>query len=98
MSADTANLSERVRAYLSELRLLLSRLSGPTMRNLPCDKKDLPDFGREVASTISLLTMYNERLLRRLVESGKEMTRPDPVWFEDAVKWADLPKRQPLVA
>ena len=95
MSTDTANPSERVRAYLSELRLLLARLSGTTMRNLPGDNQDLPEFGREVASTISLLTMYNERLLRRLVESSIGMTRPDPVWFEETVKWADLPKRQP---
>lgn len=65
------------------------------MQKLPVDKRDEPDFGRKVASTISLLAMYNTTLLKRLTESPSARWLPDQAWLKETLKWADLSKRQP---
>lgn len=95
MPADLRYLSEDLRAQLSRLNELLIRLNGTTKRKLPMKGEDVADFGREIASTVSQLAMYNESLLKRVVDGEAIVGNPDPARFKEITRWADLPDRQP---
>jgi len=57
--------------------------------------EDVASFGREIASTISLLAMYNETLLKRVVDGEAIVGLPNPAWFKEMTRRAELPGRQP---
>src|ERR1700739_281452 len=94
MSLDAARLSEELKALLRGIRKLLAGLSGPTMRRVPAKKEDFPSSGREMSSTISLLAMYNESLLKRVITGEAIGGGRELAWFGEMTEWTDLRKRQ----
>lgn len=65
MASNTVAIPRQVKELLGELRDLLSRLSGKTLRKIPADSGQIGSFGRDVSSIIVTLGIYNRLLLRR---------------------------------
>ena|ERR1700719_2453391 len=92
---DSAKLSREVKEILTEIRQLLQSLSGGTLRKIPLDIKEGPNFGREVASMVVTLSIFNEVLLRRLLGGKAAVVGGRPPWLAETLDWVNLPKRQP---
>jgi hypothetical protein len=94
---DTRELTARLRADLTALNDLFSRLSGATLLRVPAAVEDIPRFVTLVSGLLGSLTMLHQALLERIVRGRARLSFDrEPPWAEDVLSgWARLPDRQP---